>query len=246
MHKSFATKRSVLESASFFAALNESDKLSLLENAQLAAVDKSLVIWNHGRQVEFIGIVASGFVKMVTPSPTGAEIVTEIMGPGQVFGLLGAVAGSGCPQTAVAMTKTTFLKLSKQRVKQLANLNGEISSSTVDRAVTQLSRGYNTIARISGGCVQNRIASTLLLLAQSFAQEQASGHLIDAPVSRQDIADMTGTTVESVIRCLSKWKKQGILGSHGQRIVILNSDALRAILANSDFDHITMHQTPLN
>lgn len=174
MHRSFPTKRSVLESASFFAVLNESDKLTLLESANLAAVDKSQVIWTHGRQVEFIGIVASGFVKMFTPSPSRAEIVTEIMGPGQVFGLLGAVAGAGCPQSAIAMTKTTILKLSKQRVKQLATLNGEISSSTVDRAVTQLSRGYHTIARISGGCVQNRIASTLLLLAQSFAQEQES------------------------------------------------------------------------
>jgi CRP-like cAMP-binding protein len=77
--------------------------------------------------------------------------------------------------------------------------------------------------------VERRVARTLLRLAHEAGRRVESGVEIDFPISRQDIAEMTGTTLYTVSRLLSAWEERGVVRGGRQRVIVTNSRALVAI-----------------
>lgn len=219
------TKREILACCSLLSGLGESESAQVEDVARLAHIDKGEVIWMTGGTVDFFGVVGTGFVKMTTTGPGYREITTEIMGPGQVFGLLGTLCGGGCPQCAIAVTDSWILKVRKAEFLPLYEQSGALKEKIFQRTVNRLHHSFELIAHLSVGTVEQRVAAVLLALSRSFGQDVGDGILIDVPLTRQDISECAGTTVESTIRVISKWQKQGWVETQDKHLFFRDMDA---------------------
>lgn len=189
-------------------------------------VAKGETIWTVGSEVDFFGLVASGFVKMSRPGPNYQEITTEIMGPGHVFGLLGTLDGTGCPQTARAINDVWYLRIPKSSILPVTESNVVLKDDLLRRTSFRLRASFDVLASLSLGSVPQRVAAILLVLSRSFGHETEEGLALDVPLTRQEIAELAGTTVESTIRVMSEWQKRGWIATHSRHVVIRDLDAV--------------------
>lgn len=225
------SKRDVLASSTLLNAVPEEEREILLERSHLAFAERGETIWFHGSDCDFIGLVGVGFVKMVVSSASGQELTAELMGPGQIFGLLGAVEGQGCPLAARAVCATWYLKLPKRETLAIYQKVDALKDHLLRRTTTRLRQSHEMLARMSSARVSERIVAILLILAESYGRPTAAGTLIDVPLTRQDIGDMAGTTVETTIRVMSKWQKEGIIATDQRHITICDRARLELELS---------------
>lgn len=216
------SRRDVLSSSTLLGGLTEVQLSELAVNSRMAHAEKAEVIWINGSSVEFFGVVGTGFVKMTSMGPSYQEITTEIMGPGQVFGLLGVLSGTGCPQSAKAVTGCWYLKVRKVEFMPVYDQNFILKEQIFRRTSHRLHQAFDLVAHLSVGTVEQRVAAVLLVLSRSFGQETDGGILIDVPLTRQDISELAGTTVESTIRAISKWQKQGWIETQDRHLLLKN------------------------
>lgn len=218
------TALEVLRSSTLLNSVSSEDLDRLAATSHLAFAERGETIWLDGTDVDFIGMVGVGFVKMVKSTSTGQELTHEIMGPGQIFGLLGMVEGSGCPLAARAVCHVWYLKMPKREVGPIYERNPSLRDHLVRRTTVRLRHAHEMLARLSTGTVESRVAAVLMLLAESYGRDDDKGLLIDVPLTRQDIAEMAGTTVESTIRVMSKWQKAGLVATNSKHVTILDDE----------------------
>lgn len=224
------TNLQVLRASTLLNSLTEEQISDLGGVSHMAYAERAETIWINGSDVDFFGVVGIGFVKMTRSTAAGHDVTTELMGPGQVFGLLGALEGTGCPQTAKAVCNTWYLKVPKRKFFDVYRENLILKETLVRRTTTRLRSSYEMIARMSTGKVDQRIAAILFLVAESYGTEDGKTIRINVPLTRQDIAEMAGTTVESTIRVMSAWQKKKWIETESRTISILNPDSLAELI----------------
>lgn len=226
MAKSTVSIRSILESNALLTGLDEAHLQSLAEVSRFAKCARGELIWGHGEQVNFFGLVAIGFVKMVRPNSSGAEIIFEIVGPGQLFGMLGALSGTGCPLMAYGLTDTAILKIPKERLLTIYDESHLLKDRLLRKTAMRMHQKLNFMAKLSTGRAEERIAAVLFILAESYGEIDGKMIRLNLPLTRQQIGEMAGTTTETTIRILSRWAQEKIVDTDKRLITILDPDGL--------------------
>lgn len=213
----------------YFRELPEDMVRSLREASCESNFFRGEVIWSQGNQVDFAGLISSGFVKMVQPTLVGTEVVMEIFGPGQVFGLLGALDRTGCPLSAVAVGKVSLWKIPRAQLPPALGSSHQAKDLILGRTLTRFRDANRMKAILLSGSADHRIAAVLLSLARSFGVDGPEGLAINVPLTRQDLADMVGITQETAIRVVSRMQRQGLIGSKSRIITLLRPEELAAM-----------------
>lgn len=217
---------SVIGACSILNALTESERLRLSEQSFMAYAERGEIIWLAGSPSQNIDVVGSGFVKMTRSTPQGTEVAIELLGPGQCFGLLVAIEGREYPLSAIAVTNTWYLKIPTRQFMEIYNANASLRDHILRGLAPRLRKAHDMMARMSTGRVEQRLAAVLLILMDSYGEPLALGTRIAVPLTRQDLAEMAGTTVETSIRVMSKLQKEGILATDKQMITVLDAASL--------------------
>lgn len=220
------TVASVLASSTLLNTLSAEDRDYLAGNCHLAFAERGQVIWLDGRSVDFFGVVGVGFVKMVKSTEMGQEVTQEIMGPGQIFGMLGIIDGGGCPLSARTVMHTWYLKVPRGHFMPIYERSVALHKTVVVRTTLRLRQAHDMLARLSTATVETRLAAVLIMLAESYGRSTSDGIVIDVPLTRQDLAEMAGTTVESTIRVMSKWQKQSLVQTLAKVVTLKEPDRL--------------------
>jgi len=216
----------VLRSSTLLNSLHAEEFDDLARTSHLAFAERGDTIWIRGADTDFFGLVGSGFVKMVMSSATGQEMTAELMGPGQVFGLLGTVQGTGCPLSARAVTHVWYLKVPKREFLPIYQKADVLKDALMRRTTNRLQQAYVMMSRMSSGKVSERIAAVLFILADSYGRPGTGGLEVRVPLTRQDIADLAGTTVESTIRVMSRWQKAGLISTEHRMVTLTDEEGL--------------------
>jgi CRP-like cAMP-binding protein len=217
-----ASALAVLKSSTLLNGVSEADLVRLSEVSHLAFAEKGEVIWFHGGDLPFFGLSATGFVKMVRSNPAGQEMTMEIMGP---------VEGTGCPLSARAVSDSWYLKVPKKDFLTFYRESSLLKDHVISRTTKRLKQAYDLMARMARGGIDERLAAVLFVLSESYGEPEGEGFTLTIPLTRQDVAELAGTTVESVIRTFSRWQKEGILKSEGRMISVVNEKALGHFLS---------------
>ncbi len=223
------SKSELIARNAILSHLGPSEQEALASAGRWASYERGEQIWQSGNQVQWMGLIASGFVKMVRSSESGKEAVLEIMGPNQTFGCLGVIEGSGCPLSAQCITNVELLQIPRMPFLQQYEGSLALQKEMIRVSTRRLFAKLDIMARLTSGRVDSRIANVLLTLCESYGRMTADGVLIDVPLTRQDLSDFTGVTLESVIRTMSFWQKQKWIMSQRSVITILNSDRIETI-----------------
>lgn len=221
----------VIEACSLMNALTQDERVRLAERSFMAYAQRSEAIWLAGAASEFFGVVGNGFVKMTRTTPQGAEVAVELLGPGQCFGLLAALEGRIFPLSAMAVTNCWYLKVPTRILLEMYKDNALLRDQMLRTIAPRLRRAHDMMARMSTGKVEQRVAAVLLILMDSYGRKGSLGGVrLTVPLTRQDIAEMAGTTVETCIRVMSRWQKSEIVTTDHQVITVRKPDALNALM----------------
>ena len=222
--------QAAIESCTLLNALTSAEKEDLLEKTFLAFADRGEAIWLSGAPSEFCAVVASGFVKMTRTTPSGQEVAMELLGPGQAFGLLIALEGKPFPLSASAVTPCWYLKVPRKVLQDVYEASPSLKDRMLRSLGPRLQRAHSMMARLSTGSAEERIAAILLILSDSYGIVRGNKVRITVPLTRQEIGEMAGTTVETTIRVMSKWQKDALVKTDRQIVTILNKSELEKAL----------------
>jgi len=191
------------------------------------SIEEDSYFFMQGDPATHAYVLFSGRVKMIQITPNGQQITLRIMTPGQTYGGIALLnPESGYPATAQAVENSTAMAWSTAQLRELAAKEPSISLNTM-----QLMHGYITELQerqqaLVSERVEQRIARILLKLAAQSGKKTDEGVLIDMPLTRQDVAEMSGTTLFTVSRTLSEWERNGILKIGRERVVIIEPHGL--------------------
>lgn len=200
---------------------------TILERSLQRSVETGSYFFLQGDPATHAYVLVAGRVKMLQITPNGQQIILRIMTPGQTFGGIAMLnPPDGYPATAQAEQDSTALAWDTATLRELADRDPSISLSTM-----QLMHGYILELQERQGAlvserVEQRIARSLLKLAAQSGKKIEQGVLIDLPLTRQDIAGMSGTTLYTVSRTMSEWERQGLLEIGRERVVIRDPHGL--------------------
>lgn len=175
--------------------------------------------------------VVNGEVKLLKQTEDGREMIVEMAYPGEIFGEEAIFDGQPYPMTAQALSDAELLSISRTDFFTFLRDNPDLALEIITELGTRLREAQNTIRALAMERVEWRIARVLLILSRKAGTVEADGVSIDLPLTRQDIADMAATTVETTIRVLSNFKKMGLVDTEKNKIVIRNKSALEDMVS---------------
>ena len=221
----------LLRSIPFYGTLSEEDVAHLSEIASVREWQKGDTLFSEGDPSDHIFTVASGRVKVVKALPSGKEVILEIFGPGDPVGAVVAYEGRPYPATAVATEPTCCILVRRAPFFSLLEhrpslLRGFLAGLT--QRIVELTR---RIPEVAGGRVEARLAHLFLKLADRMGRSDAREVFIPIPLSRQDLADMAGTTLETAIRIMSRWSKEKTLLTERNGFRLLDRRAIEEVIA---------------
>jgi CRP/FNR family transcriptional regulator len=190
-------------------------------------------LWHEGDAPEWFTIVLRGRVKVVKEGES-ADVIYELFGEGEPVGAIAVYNFIPYPAAAVALEPTTLLVLPRRDWFELLDRNPEFARAIIrelTRLVLALTRKLD---EMRGQTVETRIAQLFLTLAERIGRETKEGIEVPIQLTRQEVADLVGTTVESAIRVLSRWGREGLLVTGEKRFVIPSRERLREIAAGGD------------
>lgn len=193
-----------------FRGLAPQDQQRIAAMASLRTLTKGEVLFKQGDAAETLMLILEGRVKIVRHGANG-DTILEIFTPGETVAALAVYNGFPYPSSGVAMDHVSLLCLPRSEYFDLLERHPSFARSVI-RELTRLNLSLTRkLAEMRGQRVETRIAQLFLTLADRMGRDGAEGLEVPMALSRQEIAEMVGTTVESSIRVMSRWGREGVL-----------------------------------
>lgn len=181
----------------------------------------------QGDPAVYAYVLLQGRVKMAQITPSGQQITMRIMLPGDTFGGVALLSPqAGYPATAHAEEDSTAMAWDTEGLRDLMADEPTISMNVMSLMHGTISELQKRQKALVEDRVEQRIARILLKLASQSGTKTDEGILINIPITRQDIAEMSGTTLFTVSRTLNEWNRAGLLIIGRERVVICSPHEL--------------------
>jgi CRP/FNR family transcriptional regulator len=209
-----------LKKSTVFNTLNPQELKSISTFFEKIKFKKNVNIFLEGDPSEWFYLVAEGEVKILKHTLMGKDIILEIMSPGDIFGGVAVLDKKPFPASAQAMDTATVIRISRQDLYKIMEEYPILKLEIVKYFSDKLRDAHEMLKNIATERVEKRIASLLLKLSEKAGVEERGYKKLNFQLTRQEIAEMVGTTVETCIRTTSKFQKKGMLKSSNNRIMI--------------------------
>jgi CRP/FNR family transcriptional regulator len=184
-------------------------------------------IFMEGDPALWFCMVRAGRVKILRHGRAGKDVVLELLGPGEVFGGVAVFERRPYPATAQATEASAVVKLAADAMIALGERHPALIREMALMIARRLRTAHDSVTSLAVDPVEARLAAALLRLAEREGRREAHGVTLPFQLTRQSLADMTGTTVETAIRVVSRWLRDGLVADEGGRFVLADMDALR-------------------
>lgn len=221
--------RSVVASLPMFAGLSAGDIDEILTSAVSRRFAGGVAIFEQGEPATRFFILLEGRLRVTQVTPEGLQTVVRIVNPGDLFGIARALHRDDYPGTATAAVDSVALQWPMTAWDGLVSRFPGMALNAMQTMGQRLQEAHARMRELSTEAVERRVAHAVLRLAAQAGKAEGHAVRIDFPVSRQDIAEMTGTTLHTVSRILSSWQKAEIVEGGRQKLLIRNPHRLLMI-----------------
>jgi len=209
------------------APLRAEDRNALAPLCQLQAFEKGATIFEEGDPAVLIHFLFVGRVKIVKAGPE-RELILEILGPGEPVGAVAVFERRPFPASAFALEPCGILSIPESEFFALIEKRPEITRRLLAGLTLRL-MGLNKRLADMTGSVEYRAARLFATLGERVGQRRPDGIFIPIQLSRQDVADLIGTTIETAIRVMSRWQKEGLVDTDKKGFLVRDPERLAAI-----------------
>jgi CRP-like cAMP-binding protein len=186
-------------------------------------------IYFEGDEAEYLYLVAMGKVKLVRNTGSGRDVLLDILHGGDYFGSLSTFGGRVHTETAIAQTDCCILRISAADFEQILVDHPDVTRKVLEVVSQRLAESQEIVKQLSTYTTEQRIASALLRLARKLGEARGQSVLIQLPFSRQDLAGLTGSTMETVSRVMSRFAEDGLIKSGRKWVTITNIERLEEL-----------------
>lgn len=224
--------KSLIAGLSAFAGLSASELEQTLSAARSSRYAKDSEIFSQGEEATQFFLLLSGHIRVVQNSPHGHQVVARYINEGELFGIAVAMGLDAYPATAVAAVDCVALSWPNSSWSTLQTQFPAFGASVYRTVGSRLTDTQARVMEMSSDQVEQRVANTLLRLVKQAGRKTEQGIEIDFPISRQEIAEMTGTTLHTVSRTLSSWEDEGLVRSGRQKVTVTDPHGLLLVAEN--------------
>ncbi|HEX8252198.1 MAG TPA: Crp/Fnr family transcriptional regulator [Thermoanaerobaculia bacterium] len=207
------------------AALRREDREAVAPLCRVRGYEKGETIFREGEPADRIHFVHIGRVKIVKAAG-GRDIILEILGPGEPVGAVAVFERRPFPASAVTLEPSGLVSIAEREFFSLLGSRPEMMRQLLGGLTLRLMMVNKRLADLTGSAEQ-RAARTFLTLAERIGVRANDGVKIPMALSRQEVADLLGTTLETAIRLMSRWQKEGIVLTEKDGFLIPDPAALR-------------------
>lgn len=224
-----STRLRLLKQLPFFQGLPPADFEWINSLFHEKDFDVGELICLSGDPAEQLFVVADGRVRLLRHSLTGRDVLLDLLTPGEFFGALTGLGDDVYPDTAQAQSPCCILVIGREAFQQILKRHPTVALKVIDIMSKRLRLANERVHQLSALPVEGRIASILLALGDKFGEKGEIGLLLQVPLSRDNLAEMTGTTTESTSRVMSRFQKEGLIRSGRRWVSVINREGLEAI-----------------
>jgi CRP-like cAMP-binding protein len=226
---------SVLLRSRIFDGLTDPERERWLARGTSSSLRRGDTLARQGEPARHFYLVESGFLKILQLTAEGTELIVRFVAPGEPFGGVVALGDSAYPVTAVVSQPSVVRAWTREAVGELLSQTPQVRVNLMREMATHMTDALTRVRELTTARVGQRLAQTLLRLTRQCGQSSAGGVLITQPLTRQELADLTGSTLYTVSRTLSKWQLLGLIESR-KRLLFVRSAKQLEDLAGSDED----------
>ena len=224
--------RSLIARLPPFQGLGGADLDRILAAARSSRYAKDSAIFDEGAEARFFHLLLSGHIRVVRTSPEGHQVIARYINEGELFGIAMAMGRTTYPASAIAAVDCVVLTWPNSAWPDLQSRFPSLAASTYQTIGRRLQETHTRVVELSTEQVEQRIAHALLRLVSQSGRKTAEGIEIDFPITRQDIAEMTGTTLHTVSRLLSAWESEGLVSGGRQKVTVTDPHGLMLVAEN--------------
>lgn len=213
------------------ATLSAADRAALEPVCKVRGYEKGEVIFREGEPADRIHFVYLGRVKIVKAVGT-RDVIIELLGPGEPVGAVAAFERKAFPATAITLEPSSLLSIPEREFFQILAQRPDMTRTLLAGLTLRLMMLNKRLADMTGSA-EEKAARMFLTLAERLGQRDEESVFIPLPLSRQELADLLGTTLETAIRLMSRWQKEDLVRTEKNGFEIPSVEKLRAITAAS-------------
>jgi CRP-like cAMP-binding protein len=216
-----------------FQNATDDDLKMILGNSIIRPMEEGGFYFFQGDPADHLYVLTSGQAKLMQTNPNGQNVNLRTLYPWQMFGALGAIREMATyPASAQALEDSTALAIRSDFFHDMLETRPYMSFDLMQLMTSYIQEMQDRYRELATERVEQRVASTLLRLASQTGIKAGKETIIELAFSRQDMAEMTGTTLYTVSRLLSDWERKGIIATGRERVSILKPHELVRLADN--------------
>jgi CRP-like cAMP-binding protein len=219
----------LLRSCALFSRLSSEDRRKVAEVSVVRRYEKGDRVFSEGDASDLLFTILSGRVKVVKAIPSGKELILEILGPGDPLGAIAAYEERPYPASAVALEEATCLASKRAAFMALLETCPSLVRGMLGGFSLRVIELTKRLGEITGSRVEARFAQIFLKLSDRLGQPRGQALFVPLALSRQDLADLAGTTMETSIRIMSRWGKEGVVTTETNGFWVRSREELESL-----------------
>lgn len=219
----------LVRSLPLFQRLTDTELSRLMTRATARRVAQGEVVFEQGQTAQTFYLLLHGRLKVTQVTPDGQQVMVRVVHPGDLFGFARALNRPDYPGTARAAVDCVVVGWPMADWDAVVETNPRLAINAMQTIGQRLDEAHTRLREMSTQEVERRVAHAVLRLAERAGRREGGGTRIDFPITRQDIAEMTGTTLHTVSRILSAWESQGLVEGGRQKLTVTDADGLARI-----------------
>jgi cAMP-binding proteins - catabolite gene activator and regulatory subunit of cAMP-dependent protein kinases len=224
--------RSLVSGLPAFAGLSGEDVDAVLATARSSLFPKDSEVFSQDEEAGQFFLLLSGHIRVVRTTPEGDQVIARYINEGELFGIAIAMGQGTYPATAVAAVDCVVLCWPNAAWPGLQSRAPAFGANAYQTIGARLQDTQSRVVEMSTRQVEQRIAGAVMRLVQQSGRNTDEGVEIDFPITRQDLAEMTGSTLHTVSRLMSAWEDEGIVKSGRQKVTVTDPHALMLVAEN--------------
>lgn len=213
-----------------FQGATESDIEQLITAAHREHLRAGEFFFLQGDPAERMYVLLKGRVKLSQDGPDGQQVLIRVITPVSLFALVALTTASQYLVTAQAAEDSLALYWTRRELMDFVIRIPKMAQNAMLIMADRLQEIQERFRQVTTERVEQRLAHTLIRLAAQSGKKVKEGILIDLTLTRQDLAQMSGTTLYTASRMLSKWEEQALVIAGRERVIIRNPHGLARIV----------------
>lgn len=219
----------ILLKCDFLYGLSHDARLAFLAAGRKRHIEPGVFLFNQDEPATVFYLLLSGIVRLAQVTPEGHQVIVHHVTPGEGIGIIVVLSNMPYPVSAETLEACVLLSYDAETTRQLMLQYPQLAINGMELVAQHFVQVSARFRELATQRVERRIAHAILRLVRQVGVRTDAGILLDVPLSRQDLAEMTGTTLYTTSRVLSQWEKLGWIKTGREQVTLLQPHELVAI-----------------